>query len=267
VKSLAAHDSEPPEKLKEMSFLDHLEELRRGIIQSTIVLAVLTVACWFFSKWLLNFLITDLPVESLYFSSPIEAFMARMKMSLVVGAMIAFPFILFKVWGFVAPGLFAKERRRIYPLVVSSSVLFYTGVLFCYFVLIPIVLGFLLGFGTELLNPLLSVSRYFGFVARLCFVFGVVFQVPIVVLVLSSIGLVTPRFLLRQWRYGVLIIFTGSAILTPPDAISLILMAVPILLLYIGSILIAFITTRKSKRSIEEESGGEEAEDDGKKDR
>ena len=132
-----------------------------------------------------------------------------------------------------------------YPLVIASSTLFYTGVLFCYFVLIPIVLGFLLGFGTEYLNPLLSVSRYFGFVARLCFVFGIVFQVPIVVLVLSSVGVVTPQLLLRQWRYGVLVIFVGSAILTPPDAISLILMAVPILLLYVGSILIAFVTTRK----------------------
>lgn len=228
-----------------MSFLDHLEELRRTIIQSAVVLGVLAIVCWFFSKWLMNFLIADLPVESLYFSSPIEAFMARMRISVVVGAMIAFPFILFKVWGFVAPGLFSPERKRIYPLVIGSSTLFYVGVLFCYFVLIPIVLGFLLGFGTEYLNPLLSVSRYFGFVARLCFVFGIVFQVPIVVLVLSSVGLVTPRLLLRQWRYGVLVIFVGSAILTPPDAISLILMAVPILLLYVGSILIAFVTTRK----------------------
>ena len=99
MKSLAAQEQGPPEKLNEMSFLDHLEELRRAIIQSAIVLLVLTFVCWFFSKWLLNFLITDLPVDSLYFSSPIEAFMARMKMSAVVGAMIAFPFILFKVWG------------------------------------------------------------------------------------------------------------------------------------------------------------------------
>jgi sec-independent protein translocase protein TatC len=165
--------------------------------------------------------------------------------------MIAFPLILFRVWSFVAPGLFTHERRRVYPLVISSSILFYTGVLFCYIILIPIVLDFLLSFGTEFVNPLISVSAYFGFVARLSFTFGVVFQVPIVVLVMSSLGLVTPRWLLKQWRYGVLVIFTASAVLTPPDAVSLVLMALPVLLLYIGSILIAFVVVRRRKNDDE----------------
>jgi len=237
---------EDPEKApKEMSFIGHLTELRRVIIQSVVVLLVLSTAFWFFSGRVLDLLVRDLPVDSLYFSSPIEAFMVRMKISFVLGAMASFPFILFKVWSFIAPGLFSHERRRVYPLTTTSTVLFYTGVLFCYLILIPIVLRFLVGFGTEYLNPLLSVSAYFGFVARLSFVFGVVFQIPIVVLILSSIGLVTPRFLLKQWRYGVLVIFTGSAILTPPDAISLMLMALPILLLYILSILVAFVVVRK----------------------
>ena len=228
-----------------MSFLDHLAELRSVIIQSGIAFLVLSTVIWFFSGRVLDLLVADLPVDSLYFSSPLEAFMVRMKISLVLGAMGCFPFILFKGWSFVAPGLFSHERRRVYPLVLSSTILFYAGVVFCYLVLIPIVLRFLVGFATEYLNPLLSVSSYFGFVARLSFVFGVVFQLPVIVLVLSSVGLVTPRFLLRQWRYGVLVIFTGSAILTPPDAISLLLMAIPILLLYIVSILIAFVVVRR----------------------
>jgi sec-independent protein translocase protein TatC len=180
-----------------------------------------------------------------------EAFMIRMKISFVLGLMLAFPYVLFKVWSFVAPGLFSFERKRVYPFMMSSTTLFYAGVLFCYLILIPIVLGFLLGFGTEYLNPLLSVSSYFNFVARLCFVFGVVFQIPIVVLILSSLGLVTPRFLLRQWRYGVLVIFAGSAVLTPPDAISMVFMAVPILLLYILSILVAFVVVRRKRRQKE----------------
>ena len=247
MKSLTDAKHGETEQLKEMSFFGHLADLRRVIIQSLIALSGLSIACWFFSAQILDLLVEDLPVDSLYFTSPLEAFMIRMKVSLVLGVMLAFPFILFKVWSFVVPGLFLHERRRVYPLMIASTVLFYTGVLFCYVILIPIVLRFLVGFGTDYISPLLSVSAYFGFVARLSFVFGVVFQIPIVVLVLSALGLVTPRFLLKQWRYGVVTIFLGSAILTPPDAISLMLMAVPILLLYILSILVAFVTVRKKR--------------------
>jgi len=233
--------------LKEMSFLDHLGDLRMVIIHSFVVFFVLSVICWFFSGRILDLLIADLPVESLYFLSPIEAFMVRVKISFVLGLMAAFPFILFKVWAFVSPGLFSHERRRIYPLVLSSSILFYVGVAFCYVVLIPTVMGFLLSFGTEFVNPLISVVAYFAFVARLCFAFGVVFQVPIIVLLLSMLGIVTPGWLLRQWRYGVLIVFLGAAVLTPPDAVSLLMMAVPVLALYLASILVAYVVVRKKK--------------------
>ncbi|MEE9270233.1 MAG: twin-arginine translocase subunit TatC [Candidatus Krumholzibacteria bacterium] len=242
------------EELREMSFFDHLGDLRRVIIQSLVGIFLLTIICWFFSGRILDLLIKDLPVESLYFNSPLGAFMIRLRVSLVLGIIIAFPFVLYKVWSFVVPGLFAAERRRVYPLVISSATLFYLGIVFCYVILIPFVLKFLLGFGTENLNPLLSVSAYFAFVARLCFTFGIVFQIPIVVLVLSSLGLVTPQWLLKQWRYGVTVIFIGSAILTPPDAISQVLMAVPILLLYMGSILVAFVVVRKKRDDVDKEA-------------
>jgi len=228
-----------------MSFLDHLEELRSTIIQSLLVFLLLSTTCWFFSSKILDLLIGDLPVESLYFYSPIEAFMVRLKVSFILGLMLAFPFILFRIWAFVSPGLFLNERKRIIPFMLSSSILFYAGVLFCYFILIPIVLQFLLKFGTPHLSPLLSVSSSFSFVARLCFTFGVVFQLPIVVLVLSLLGIVTPRFLLRQWRYAIVAIFAAAAILTPPDVVSQLLMAGPILVLYLGSVLIALIVVRR----------------------
>ena len=241
-----------------MSIFEHLDDFRKVLIHSLIAVFSCTVICWFFSRYILDLLIHDLPVDSLYFTAPIEAFMVRMKISLVLGVMVSFPFILFKVWSFIVPGLFTSERKRIYPLVISSSALFYTGVLFCYLILIPVVLEFLLGFGTELINPLLSVSSYFAFVARLSFTFGVVFQIPIVVLVLSGLGLVTPGFLLRQWRYGVLVIFVGSAVLTPPDAISLVLMALPVLLLYIASILVAYVVVRRKQHASEDETPSED---------
>ena len=131
--------------------------------------------------------------------------------------------------------------------MLSSSILFYAGVLFCYLILIPIVMQFLLRFGTDYLSPLLSVSSSFSFVARLCFTFGVVFQLPIIVLVLSLLGIVTPRFLLKQWRYAIVSIFVCSAILTPPDAVSQVLMAGPIFILYMGSVVIALIVVRKKR--------------------
>ena len=114
----------------------------------------------------------------------------------------------------------------------------------------------LMGFGTERLNPMLSVSMYFTFVARLCFTFGLVFQLPIVVFLLSILGIVTPQFLLKQWRYAVVVIFVASAILTPPDPASQVLMAIPILLLYIGSVLVAFAALRKQKKAESEELEG-----------
>ncbi|NIM18884.1 MAG: twin-arginine translocase subunit TatC [Candidatus Latescibacteria bacterium] len=240
------------DNLKEMSFLDHLEELRSTIIQSLVVFFVLSVLCWFFSGKILDILINDLPVESLYFHSPLEAFMVRLKVSFVLGFMLAFPFVLSKIWAFISPGLFTSERKKVFPFILSSSALFYAGVLFCYLILIPIVLQFLLRFGTENINPLLSVQSSFTFVARLCFTFGIVFQLPIVVLVLSLLGIVTPQFLLRQWRYAIVAIFVAAAILTPPDAVSQVLMAGPIFILYMGSVAIAMIVVRKKKEDEEE---------------
>lgn len=236
-----------------MPFFRHLEELRKLVIHALVAVSLLSIGLWFVSGLLLDLLIKDLPVESLYFNSPIEAFMVRMKVSFVLGIMGAFPYILFRGWSFVSPGLFRHERRRVYPLVVTSSALFYAGVAFSYLVLIPVVLKFLLSFGTDKLNPLLSVSSYFTFVAKLSFTFGLVFQIPVVVLLLSSLGLVTPQMLLRQWRYGIVVIFVASAILTPPDALSLLLMALPVVMLYISSILVALLVVRRKKTDPTEE--------------
>jgi sec-independent protein translocase protein TatC len=194
---------------------------------------------------IIDILIADLSVEQLIFYAPAEAFMARVKISLVLGLLIAYPFILFRVWSFVSPALFTKERKKVWPFIAAASVLFYVGVTFAYLILIPIALGFLIGFGTDHLTPMISVTAYFAFVARLCLVFGVVFQLPVIVFVLSMIGVVTPKFLLRQWRYAILIIFAGSAVLTPPDPVSQVLMALPIVLLYISSVLVAYVTIHR----------------------
>lgn len=237
------------DKLKEMSFLGHLDELRKVLVQAAFAVAITTVIGWFFSDRILNLIIAPLPVEKVYFQSPTEAFMVRLRISVVLGLMAAFPFVLFRVWAFVSPALFSNERKKILPFVFASSTLFYVGVAFCYAVLMPLVLEFLLSYATEYLDPLISVSSYFAFVSRLCFAFGIVFQLPIVVLLLSLLGIVTPQWLLRQWRFGVVAIFIASAMLTPPDAVSMTLMALPVLLLYVASVLIALVVVRRRDRS------------------
>jgi sec-independent protein translocase protein TatC len=247
-RTVADPEKKHAERLREMSFFEHLADLRNALIHSVVIFSVLTIACWFFSGTILDLLVRDLPVDRLYFTSPVEAFTIRMKVSAVLGLLLAFPVILFKTWSFVAPALFAREKRHVYPLTVASAILFYMGAFFAYFVLVPVVLKFLVGFGTEHLNPLLSVSAYFAFVARLSLVCGIVFQVPIAVLLLSYLGLVSPRYLLKQWRYGVLGVFTAAAILTPPDALSMMLVGLPVLVLYIGSILVAFVVVRRKKQ-------------------
>jgi sec-independent protein translocase protein TatC len=171
--------------------------------------------------------------------------MVRTKVAFVLGGMTAFPYIAYRLWRFVTPGLFAREKSRVGPIVAASAILFYAGVAFCYFVVAPTIVDFMLGYATERVQPMLSVSAYFNTVARLCLAFGLVFQLPIVILLLAFTGLVSPRSFLRQWRYAVVIIFVAAAIFTPPDPVSQVLMAVPLVVLYIGSALVATALVRR----------------------
>ncbi|MBN1883949.1 MAG: twin-arginine translocase subunit TatC [Candidatus Krumholzibacteriota bacterium] len=242
------HDGDT-EKLPEMGFLDHLEELRSALIACLVSWVAASIVLWFLSRHILDFLLAGLPLDSLYFHAPVEAFMTRLKLSFVLGFLAAFPYILFRVWFFVAPGLFSRERRFVVPLVVASTALFYVGVVFAYWVLIPVVLAFLLKFGTESLLPLISIGAYFGFVARLCFAFGIVFQLPIVILFLVQMGAVSARALLRQWRWAIIAIFVVGALLTPPDPVSQLLMALPLVALFLGSALLALLIERRRERA------------------
>ncbi len=229
------------EPLREMRFLDHLEDLRSMLFASALAWLAASVAFWFVSGRVLDFLIRDVPVENFYFMSPAEAFMIRMKLSFILGFLASFPYIFLRVWGFVSPALFSREKRMAFPVVFSSVSLFYGGLAFAYFVMIPVVIGFFVEFGTDRLLPLLSIERYFAFVWKLCLAFGVVFQMPIVIMALSWAGIVPARTLLRQWRYVIVIIFIVAAVFTPPDPLSQIFMALPLCGLYIASALIALV--------------------------
>jgi len=175
-------DGEKNEKLVEMGLLDHLEELRSGLISVIAVWLGLSIILWFFSDRLIDFLLAGIPLESLYFNAPAEAFMTRMKLSFIVGFLLSFPYILFRIWAFVSPGLFSSEKKVVFPFIFPSTLLFYLGVCFAYWIMIPVVLDFLIKFGTDMLSPLISVGKYFNFVGRLCFTFGIVFQLPLAII-------------------------------------------------------------------------------------
>ena len=230
-----------------MSMLDHLEELRGTLISSLVAAMLATVICWFWSEPLLDLLVQPIvtAAEGVYFHTPVEAFMTRLKLSAVVGLFVVLPYVFFRIYGFILPGLYNKERKVITPLLISSMALFYVGVAFAYLVVIPQVVTFMLGFGTELMQPLIGIGAYFGFVARLCLAFGIMFELPLVVLIMSWAGIVNPRLLLRTWRYALLIIVVFAAVLTPPDVISQLLLAGPVMILYIVSVLVALVVNRR----------------------
>ncbi len=233
----------------EMTLLDHLEELRSVVLQSLVAAAAGAAACWFFSARLLDLLVRPLRLagQNVYFQQPAEAFVMRLKLAGAAGLLLVAPFVLWRVYRFVLPGLYRHERRVVTPVLTATVLLFYTGVAFAYVVMVPKVVAFMLGFGTAYMKPLIGIGPYFSFVARLCLAFGLMFELPLVVLAFSLMGLVTPGQLWRGWRYALLIILFFSAVLTPPDVLSQLMMAGPVMLLYLGSVGVAHVVTRRRR--------------------
>ncbi len=241
-----------------MGLLDHLDELRTVLIHSSYAAVAATILCWFWSADLLDLLIKPIESEGVYFTAPNEAFLTRLKLSAVVGMFVVAPFIFFKFYSFVMPGLYKQERKVVTPLLLATTLLFYLGIGFAFLVVIPQVVTFLLSFGTDNLSPLIGVGPYFGFVSRLCLAFGLVFELPLLVLFLSLLGIVNPKMLLRTWRYALIAIAALSAVLTPPDVISQVMMAGPVMLLYIGSVLVSIAVTRKRRQDAEAKTDSED---------
>ncbi len=253
-------------------FTEHLEELRRRLIISVIAVAVGFLVSYFFSKQLFEILMRPLivslpPKSTLIFTSLPEAFFTYLKVSLLSGVFLASPVVLYEIWAFISPGLYGHEKKYVIPFVIFSSVFFVGGALFGYFVVFPFGFKFFLGFATDYIRPMPTIKEYFGFCAKLLFAFGVIFELPLFVLFLSKIGIVNDRMLRKQRKYAILIVFIVSAILTPPDAMTQLMMAGPLLALYEISIWVAKIFGRKplpeedEEEEVEEESEEEPGQD------
>jgi sec-independent protein translocase protein TatC len=238
------------ETLAEGTLISHLLELRDRLLRSMIAVAVCFVPLAFFQNELFTLvaqpLIDKLPAgTSLIATSVVAPFMAPLKLSIIIAIFIAMPFVLFQVWAFVAPGLYKHERRFALPLVVSSIVLFYTGVAFAYYVVFPLMFQFLASTTPIGVKMMTDISSYLDFVLLLFLAFGIAFEMPVAVVLLAATGLVKVETLTRNRGYVILGIFIIAAFLTPPDAISQSFMAVPMYLLYELGIVFARLAQRR----------------------
>jgi sec-independent protein translocase protein TatC len=231
---------------REMPFLDHLEELRRAVLDSLWAVLAASAAGWYVSPRALDILIR--PAGSLVFLGPADALNLRIKVAFFVGLVLASPFVLWRLWSFVAPGLVAQERRVVGPLVFVSSALFLTGVAFAHWVIAPLTFRFLLSFQSETLKPFLTAAAYFDFLAKLCLAFGLFFQLPVVMTALVGSGLVPLRFFTQRWREAVVVILVIAAIASPPDVVSQMVMAGPIFVLYAVSLGAASLVHARAPR-------------------
>ena len=264
---------------KKLPFIEHLTELRSRIIVSIIVVAVFFGVLFYYSEYLYNLIIlpmksklvlqssfpffnfvpTEIKDASLIVTAPGERFWMHIKISVAGAIVLSLPVILYQVWKFVAPGLFPHEKRYLGPFVVVSSIFFIIGAAFCFIVVLPFALGFLLEYKmdqTQDLKTLISIGEYINFTLKFILSFGAVFELPIVILLLTKMGIVTPAMLSKNRKYAVLIAFILAAILTPTgDAFNLMLMAVPILILYeVGILASRFAANLKSKKDSLNES-------------
>ncbi len=252
---------EDPEESKAMTFWEHLDELRKRLIWSVIAFVGGCLVAWEVREKLLATLVKPFADAwheqhiagnpSLHFGAPGAAFVAYVKLSMIGGAAIGAPFIFYQLWSFVAPGLYAKEKRYVYPFVGLSTLLFVGGGYFGWRTAFPIAFEYFLSMSGSIgsqgvsIVPTVMMGEYLDFVTQMLLGFGLIFEIPIFLLFLSMVGLVNYLQLISWWRWFVLVAFIIAAILTPPDATSQCLMAFPMVILYTLSIGLAYLFGKK----------------------
>jgi sec-independent protein translocase protein TatC len=256
--------TEPPdtgaeqEPASEMSFLEHLEELRWRLIKAIIGILLGMILCWIFIDWIMNAVLLQpivnvnaalqqgQPPIRLQNLKPFGQLFLYMQVAIIGGAILSIPNLLYQLWAFIAPGLLPHERNHIRAIVVFSTVCFLAGIVFAYFVMLPAAMGFFATFGTTTIENNIAINEYMNFIISVMLAAGVVFELPMVSWFLSKLGILTPRFMRKYRRHAIVAIFVLAAILTPgTDPVSQILLAVPLLILYEISIWISVWASRK----------------------
>lgn len=233
-------------KLIDMPITEHLIELRAHLIKICVAILIIFLALVGFSRELYNFLsdplVAQLPANSTMIATDITSnFMAPIRLTVFVAAFVAMPYILYQIWSFVAPGLYKKEKKIAIPIVTSSIFLFYAGVAFSYFIVLKGVLKFFILFAPQNVLPMTDIDSYLSFALKLFMVFGLTFEIPVVTLLLILVGIVSIQGLEDKRRYIVVGCFAVAAVVTPPDGVSMLMLAVPMWLLFELGLLLAKI--------------------------
>ncbi|OGQ62846.1 MAG: twin arginine-targeting protein translocase TatC [Deltaproteobacteria bacterium RIFCSPLOWO2_12_55_13] len=231
-----------------MTFTEHLEELRWGLIKSFAAVVLAFFSCFFFSDRIVAFMIAPLkrglqPGESLIGTGVTEAFFFEMKVALVAGVFLASPVIFYQIWRFIAPGLNESEKKLVIPFVLFTSFFFIAGAYFCYWGVLPVAFQYFIEQYRSLdVSPEIRIGEYFTFFSRMVLAFGITFELPLFTLFLVRLGIWDYRFMWRTFRYAIIVIFIVAAILTPgPDIASQLLLAGPLTILYLLSIGVAYV--------------------------
>jgi sec-independent protein translocase protein TatC len=234
-----------PRATGEMSFLEHLEDLRKVLMRSLLACAVGAIGGWWLAPRVLEDAIRR-TVRHVIVLAPLEAFNERLKLTLVLGLCIALPVVFVQLWSFIVPALFRRERRLILPMAMLSMALFALGAAASYFYVTPLVVRVLGGFMTPSMEAQIRVGALLSFFYNLALACGVVFQLPLVTMTLTALGLVTPGFLLKQWRYAIVLVFVVTAAITPGDVVTAqLIMGLPMIALYLLSVGLAAVVARR----------------------
>jgi sec-independent protein translocase protein TatC len=247
------------DKQDKIPFTTHLEELRKRLIVCFIAVGIGFVLSYFVKEKLFQILTRPLinvmqTGDKLIFTGLPEAFFTYLKVAFLSGIILATPVIFYQFWMFVAPGLYNKEKRLMVPVVVLSTFFFVGGASFGYFIVFPYGFKFFLGFASEIIQPFPTMREYLSFASKLLLAFGLVFELPLIITFLARFGMVSVSFLKKNRKYALLLFFVGAAILTPPDVVTQVMMALPLILLYEISIVGARIF---GKKSFEEEDNND----------
>lgn len=242
-------DATPKTDAAQLTFWDHLGELRRRIFYAVLAVLVGMVVAFIFRSWLYSLLVRPLhvaaPDVNLKFLAVQEPWVVYIRLALFGGLVLASPLVLWQAWAFISPALKPNEKRLIAPILPIVLSLFAAGVLFVYFVLLPVSIGFLLGFAHETAEPVLTQERYFGFVTMLCLAGGVLFQLPAVLAVVGWLGLVDAPWLWRRTGWALVALMILAAIITPTgDAVNMLVLTAPLLALYLIGVLVVWIIQR-----------------------
>lgn len=236
-------------KKKALTVVGHLEELRKRVIYSGILFIIATFISYRFTETMVGDIIARAPDMNFVYISPPELMLSYIKLAVVSGLVTSAPFILGQVWLFISPGFDKKEKKYLIISLILGGGFFVLGVIFSYEIVMPIIFKFFSGFQTPEIRPMISVNSYLTFVINILIAFGVVFELPIVMLLLTRFGLLNPSLFIKYRKYMTLIIFVFAAILTPPDIISQSLLAIPMLALFELGILLSKIAQKKRKNN------------------